>query len=135
MLPRNAGMMAMRWLDSAIRRLRAPRGERSRLAATVLLAALLPAAAEAQVTPECRAELAALDRSFVATMARLLAAGPPAEMCAALKDQIDAVAKAVEVQMRCRVPGSEVDRVVAMLSASGTDFRQLQTQLGCNVPA
>jgi hypothetical protein len=129
--------MAMRRLGSAVRFIATRRaGGAARLPALALLTSLLPAmAAAGQETAACQAELAALDRSFVQTMARLLSSGTTAEQCVALKDQIDAVAKAVEVQMRCRAPGPEVDRFIRTLGASATDFRQLQAQLGCNVPA
>ncbi len=106
----------------------------TQLLAVLVLAAVVPSAGMAEVaTASCRDELRALDRGFAASMDRLLRASTPAEQCIALGAQINAVARAVETQRRCRVPGSDVDRVVATLTASGDDFRRLHAQLGCSV--
>jgi len=104
------------------------------LPSLVLLLAVAPQAVAAE-TPACAAELAALDRSFVEGLARVLSAATPAEQCAALASQVAAVARAREIQARCRVPGDELDGVLAMLSASALDFQDAQARLGCNVPA
>ena len=105
-------------------------------AALALLAAVVPAVADAAgETPACTAELAAMDRSFAQGLVRVLTAGNPAEQCAALANQLQAIAVARDVQMRCRMPGSELDGVLAMLTASAVDFQEAQSRLGCNVPA
>jgi hypothetical protein len=104
----------------------------------LLLASLLSGAATAQErSPACVAELAAADRVFVAAMARLLAAGPApqAEKCAALANQIDAIAVERDIHLRCFSVGEQLDLVLAMLDTSAVDFRQTQSELGCNVAA
>ena len=105
-------------------------------AALALAAAIVPEVAlAAGETPACTAELAAMDRSFAQGLVRVLTAGSPAEQCAALADQLMAIAIARDVQTRCRMPGSELDGVLAMLSASAGDFQEAQMRLACNVPA
>ena len=104
--------------------------------ALALAAGIMPEVALAVgETPACTAELAAMDRSFAQGLVRVLTAGNPAEQCAALANQLQAIAVARDVQMRCRVPGSELDGVLAMLNASAGDFQEAQSRLGCNVPA
>jgi hypothetical protein len=105
-------------------------------AALALIAAAVPAvAAAAGETQMCTTELAAMDRSFAQGLVRVLMAGTPAEQCAALANQLQAIVTARDVQVRCRMPGAELDGVLAMLSASALDFQEAQARLACNVPA
>jgi len=104
-------------------------------AALALLAAALPSVSVAAGETQCTTELAAMDRSFAQGLVRVLTAGTPAEQCAALANQLQAIVIARDVQVRCRMPGTELDGVLAMLSASALDFQEAQARLGCNVPA
>jgi hypothetical protein len=124
----------MAWQASIVGSGTARRG----LSSLLLLASLLSTAAAAQErSPACIAELATADRIFVAAMARLLAAGaaPQAEQCAALANQIDAIAAERDLHLRCFSPGEQLDLVLAMLDTSAVDFRQTQSNLGCTVAA
>jgi hypothetical protein len=116
----------------------APRSQLRPLVSVALLLSLVPAAAGAQDRPsDCTAQLAAMDRTFVEAMARVLTTGggPPGEQCAALANQMDVIAKERELHVRCLPPGDQLDGVLAMLNGSAVDFRQAQAQLGCNVTA
>jgi hypothetical protein len=112
-------------------------GTRARLLPLTLVAALLPAAARAEVpqmTPECTAELAQLDQSFAESLTRILISGnqPQPAQCAALANQLVQIARETDAHMRCYPPGDALNSAVAMLTGSATDFRQAQGELGCN---
>jgi hypothetical protein len=130
--------MSMPWDEKSRLPIGAARIARPLSAALGLLAATLPAIAigtPAAETPACTAELAAMDSSFTQGLVRVLTAATPAEQCAALANQLQAIAIARDVQARCRATGSELDGVLAMLDASALDFQRAQMSLGCNVPA
>jgi hypothetical protein len=108
----------------------------SRLALPALVLSLLPAVAAAgDPGPTCRQELAEVDRSSFQALVGFLTAGATAEKCAALAAHIDATARARDVHLRCLSAGADRDQIVAGLSATIVDFRQVQMQLGCRVGA
>ena len=109
-----------------------------RWAAMVVLASLLSSAANAQDRPaDCAAQLAALDRTFVEAMGRVLATGggPHAEQCAALAHQLEVIVQERDLHVRCLPSGDQLSGVLDMLDSSRLDFRQAQAQLGCSVGA
>jgi hypothetical protein len=108
-----------------------------RRALTIALAlSLLPAVAAAQAAgPACQSELERADRVSAAALFSFIRAGGAAEKCVAVQNHIDATVLARDAHLRCLAAGPERDQIVAGLSATIVDFRQVQMQLGCRSSA
>ncbi len=94
-----------------------------------LLLFALAAAALAVTTParaDCKSDLAAVDKSFTATLERLDAAakGTQAEKCAAYRSHVAIMTNGYNVFMRC-MSGHEQRENAGQMGVSIADFNEL----------
>jgi hypothetical protein len=90
------------------------------LVAGLLLLGLAPAAAD------CRADLAATDKSFEVTLKRLesVAKGTQAQKCAAYRSHVQIMIKGRDVFMRCQTGHTQRENV-GQMNDSLEDFHEL----------